>query len=121
MKNVTLFVSVMSLCLLLSTSTFGTSQIDEFSCSAIIQYFWVPCEPFLVGSAQMSPNCCIGVKNLFQKAINNHERRDLCNCFKSFFAQTRVQFQKLGQMSQLCDLDLALFPGQSTNCSLVPP
>ncbi|KAK7316554.1 hypothetical protein RJT34_00108 [Clitoria ternatea] len=64
-KMVMLFVAVIVLCLI--SSMLSASQMDAITCDEAIPLM-LPCQPFLVGFASISPACCSGANVVFQRA-----------------------------------------------------
>ncbi|XP_027340854.1 non-specific lipid-transfer protein 1-like [Abrus precatorius] len=103
MKVMNLFVPMMTLCLL--PSTFSTTQIVDIICSEALPLF-NPCQPYLVGSAEISASCCAGVAGIIQMADTTLVRRDLCNCIKKFVSDIGINPDNAKQLPQLCHINL---------------
>ncbi|XP_027345456.1 non-specific lipid-transfer protein 1-like [Abrus precatorius] len=116
-KMMNVIVAVMTLCLMLST--FSTGQIDEITCDEAISLLQ-PCKPYLVGSAEISGQCCEGANTVFLRASTTQNRRDVCNCLKIAASKNGVKPDRAKQLPQLCKIDLPVPVVPSIDCNTVP-
>ncbi|XP_027340851.1 non-specific lipid-transfer protein 1-like [Abrus precatorius] len=115
-KMMNVFVAVMTLWLMLST--FSTSQTDEITCDEAIPLF-KPCKEYLVGSAEISPQCCEGANTVYKRASTTQNRRELCSCLKNAASKYGVKPDKAKQLPKLCKIDLPVPVDPSIDCNSV--
>ncbi|KAK7401126.1 hypothetical protein VNO78_12442 [Psophocarpus tetragonolobus] len=108
------FVFVMAFCLLLSR--LSSSQSDDISCSQAIPLLF-PCRLYLIGSADISSDCCVAVNTVNQLANTTEIRRNLCACFKSVANIIGVVPEKSRQLPQLCNISLSFPIDPSLDCN----
>ncbi|XP_027340863.1 non-specific lipid-transfer protein 1-like [Abrus precatorius] len=113
-KMMNLLVPMMTLCL--SLSTISRSQIDDITCNEALPLL-TPCQPYLVGSAEVSSTCCEGVNTIFQRANTTQVRRDVCKCIKNAASQIGVNPEKAKQLPQLCNITLPFPIDPSIDCN----
>ncbi|KEH33556.1 putative plant lipid transfer protein/Par allergen [Medicago truncatula] len=110
---VPLFVSVMVLCMVMTT--LHASQIDDISCSEAISSL-LPCLPFLEGSLPATPSsdCCTGATNLFNKANTIPARKSVCQCLQNASPKLWIHSERAKQLPKLCHINL-FFPIDKCN------
>ncbi|CAK9181701.1 unnamed protein product [Ilex paraguariensis] len=78
----------------------------------------LPCEPFLVGSAEsVSVPCCQSVEALNQIATSKPERQSLCECFKKAAPAMGVKVDRAKELPDLCKVQVPVAIDPNINCN----
>ncbi|RHN66720.1 putative plant lipid transfer protein/Par allergen [Medicago truncatula] len=116
-KNVSLFVPLMVLSMLMTT--LYASQINDITCSEAISSL-LPCLPFLEGSLPATPStdCCAGATNLFHKVDTTKiQRKNICHCLKNTSTKFGVNSKRSKQLPQLCHINLSFSVDTKIDCN----
>ncbi|KAG6641831.1 hypothetical protein I3843_09G098800 [Carya illinoinensis] len=100
-KKTILMASGLMMMMLLLSATTARADLCQDALTALL-----PCMSFLTGSNPPTPsaNCCLGAKEVLNKATTSEDRKDLCVCFKKAAAQDGVKSDRAEQLPDLCKI-----------------
>ncbi|KAA8520161.1 hypothetical protein F0562_014417 [Nyssa sinensis] len=94
------------------------SPVNATSCHGTILKM-LPCQPFLVGSGDITMPCCHAAQGLNEIAISMPARRFICECFKQAIAALGINLDRAKQLPQLCKIDASVPIDPNIDCNTV--
>ncbi|PIN02169.1 hypothetical protein CDL12_25313 [Handroanthus impetiginosus] len=105
------------LCVLFFLVLVSKSTVSALQCQKVIADL-APCLSYLQGKADVSPQCCSGVKDLKAIAKTKADRVDTCNCGKQALSKFDYDPKRIPLLPKKCGVDATMPPiDKNYNCA----
>lgn len=68
------------------------------------------CLGYMLGSREVSPACCVGVKSLSEEAKTKENRQSICECATKLLAVYPYDAKRLTELPEKCGVKMAMPP-----------